>query len=197
MEVENSTGNASRVRSLFALWSLFLTACGPSVYSVTQERLYSPSEYRYAAGGKAVHTVIKGNPFTLPDEALAEQILATMGHASASFDTALVRPATFTTGPGTRPSYRVTLLLNPGPNTQLAALCADPEMLDVDPTREPLQARMAFCRDGTLLSTSHGTMVSVHDPANPHFQRMIHSMTRELFQHREFRRNASKGLLFE
>ena len=80
-----------------------LASCQPSIYSVTQETAYSPSEYRYAAGGKKLHAVIRGNPFPYPDQQIHQQVVSIMQQVNLSFDTALVRGTSFSLGSGTRP----------------------------------------------------------------------------------------------
>ena len=168
---------------------LLAGACQPEVYSVTQDRLYSPSEFRFAAGAKEVFTNIRGNPFGSPDGQFEALVLGAMQRGVQHIDTALVRRPTFTTRRerAARPDYRITLVLNPKEGVGAAEVCSAPDGVAIAPGGGGLRARMVFCRDGRVLSTSFGAITGVDDPADPGFRRMIAHMTRELFPHRAFR----------
>ncbi len=168
---------------------LLVGACQPAVYSVTQDRAYSPSRFHFAAGAKDLYTVIRGNPFEWSDGRVEALVLSAMQRGVWHIDTALVRRPTFTTrpGPAAHPDYRITLVLNPQEGVDAAALCAEPEAVAIRPGGNDLRARMVFCRGAQVLSTSFGTVAAVDDPADPGFARMIAYMTRELFPHRKFR----------
>ena len=70
------------MRSPFLIVAAFAVlaaaACGPEVYSVTQERLYSPDTFRFAAGGKGLYTIVRGNPFSAPRERTEALVIAAM-----------------------------------------------------------------------------------------------------------------------
>jgi len=96
------------------LFALAVAACQSSYYGgLTREPVYSPAEFQYAAGGKPLHTAIRGNPFGLPSEQVATAILTAMQAAGSSFDTALVRPPRFTLAAGARPDYAVRVVPQP------------------------------------------------------------------------------------
>ncbi len=181
------------MRKLFliiaVLSPLLAGACQPEVYSVTQNRLYSPSKFRFAAGAKEVYTVIRGNPFESPDGRVEALVLSAMQRGVQHIDTALVRRPKFTTQPGraAHPDYRVTLVLNPQEGLEAADLCTEPDGVAIVPGGNDLRARMVFCRGAQVLSTSLGTITGIDDPADPGFRRMIAYMTREFFPHRTFR----------
>ena len=180
---------------LAALAPLAAAACEPAVRSVTQSRLYSPTEFRFAAGGKTLYTVIRGNPFDAPQFRVEGAVIAAMQRGMLHTDTALTRRPEFTTdaAAAARPDYRVALVLNPAAGVDAAGLCADSGGAPIAPPGDGIVARMAFCHLDRVLSTSHGTLASAEDPADPRFGRMIAFMTRELFPFRNFRDGFNDG----
>ena len=177
----------SLVLAAFAL--LAVAACGPNVYSVTQTRLYSPDTFRFAAGGKRLLTIVRGNPFGAPRERTEAFVIAAMQRGMLHTDTALVRRPTFTTdvGAAARPEYRVALVLNPAEGIDAATLCGELGDVALAPRAGGILARMAFCHEARVLTTSHGELAGVDDPADPRFRRLIAAMTRQLFPFRDFR----------
>ena len=176
------------VLAAFAL--LAVAACGPDVYSVTQTRLYSPDTFRLAAGGKRLYTIVRGNPFGAPRERTEALVIAAMQRGMLHTDTALVRRPTFTTDAeaAARPAYRVALVLNPAQDIDAATLCGDPGGVALAPRAGGgILARMAFCHEARVLSTSRGELAGVDDPADHRFRRLIAAMTRQLFPFRDFR----------
>lgn len=172
----------------FLLLLALLGGCGPAVTSLTQDRAYSPSEFRHAAGGKGLYTVIRGNPFEVADAALAVEVIAAMQDAGQIFDTALVRHTRFTTDPGprSRPEYRVAVVFNPENEDNPADFCTGGNAGMAEKS-ERIVARMVFCRGRAVLSTSRGAIDAVLSPADTEFQHMIALMTRNLFPHRDYR----------
>ena len=186
--------------ALVALSALSLAACETSVYSVTQERLYSPARAHFASGVKDLPTFIRGNPFEASQELIDAMLIQDMRHGMLGVDTALRRRPNFTIdGAGSGSSgYWVALALNPAAGVDAATLCADPKNVEISkaPVREGrIEARMVFCYDGRVLSTSHGVLDGAIDRNDPRFHRMIASMTRELFPFRKFRDSSSDGLI--
>lgn len=195
-------------RVLAALAALTAAACESSVYSVTQNRLYSPSRVFFAAGAEQFRTIIRGNPFVAPQEMVYDLIIHDMRLGLRRADTALRRRPRFTidtsdTGVSSdsgdsRSDYWVALALNPAAGTDAATLCADPWGVTTAPATTPagrIEARMVFCFDGRVLSTSHGVLEQAIDPNDQRFHRMIATMTRELFPYRKFRDAFDSGLI--
>ena len=148
-------------RFAILLLTCFLTGCAgePRVYAVIQDRAYSPSEFRVASQHKAFPTIISGNPFPLPDQQVQADILAAMQPANWWFSTA------FTPDPA---AYCI-------PTSDAATKTA---------MGGSVTARMAFCRDKMLLSTSHGAVDDIDSSTHPRFQEMITRMTMALFPQR-------------
>lgn len=188
-------------QALAALAALAVAACESSVYSVTQDRLYSPSRAYFAAGAERFRTIIRGNPFDTPQELLNELVIDDMRRGMRRADTALRRRPKFTIDTAesgaaesgaadSRPDYLVALALNPAAETDAATLCADPKSVAASPAADPpgrIEARMVFCFDGRVLSSTHGVLEGAIDPTDPRFRRMIATMTRELFPYRKYR----------
>ncbi len=83
-------------QALAALAALAATACDSSVYSVTQNRLYSPARAHFAAGAKNLRTIIRGNPFATPQELVNGLVIDEMRRGMGRVDTALRRRPMFT-----------------------------------------------------------------------------------------------------
>ncbi len=169
--------------------SLVLAACSSGVYSVVQKRGYDPAEFRYAAQDKALRTEIHGNPFETEDGAFREAVSAAMQPGHWGFDVIFTPRTRLTDQPDerARSEYFVAVTfdtnLDDGP-----ALCAgETDSSDGASTAEGIvDARMAFCRDGQLLSTTRGVVQGVAGPADGRFVTMIARMTRELFPQRDY-----------
>ncbi len=178
---------------LAAIGLLAVANCAnePAHHSVIQGQAYRPSEYRYAAAGKPLFTLIRGNPFASSrQDQLNALVLDAMSTGVRQFDVALVRRPQFTTNPdapGRRANYNVTLVLSGAEEIQAKAICDPSEEVDVMPSEGNLRALMVFCRDGAVLSAAHGVVNAIDDPQDPRFHRLIAAMTRDLFPQRRFR----------
>ena len=82
-----------------AVPAFVLYACQPAVYSLTQDRAYSPSEFKYAAEGKDLNTVVTGNPFDIPDGAFKAMVLEAMQPAHGAFELARTPRTQFSSEP--------------------------------------------------------------------------------------------------
>lgn len=191
-------------RILIALLALATTACASSVYSLTQDRLYSLARAHFAVGEKNLNTVIRGNPFEASQDVVNGLIIDEMRRGLSHTDTPLRRRPVFTIDGGdenageTRPGYVVALAFNPEAGTDAATLCAETRDVAASPTTDPagrIVARMVFCFDGRVLSTAHGVIDGANDPKDPRFRRMIATMTRELFPLRNNRSSFYGSLL--
>ena len=172
-----------------------LLGCQSSIYSLTQRSLYSPGEFRYAAADKRLHTVLWGNPSNQPDAVFTHRVLTLMQQVNASFEVALVRPTTFASEGGDRPEYQVVVVFNPRHDTTAQALCTATIAAPVLRSDNRIEARMVFCRQAQVLSTSYAVIDALNGSDDPRFEWMIHSLTRELFPQRESRHAARHGLL--
>ena len=189
-----------KVQTLAVLLALAATACESSVYSVTQDRLYSPARAHYAAGAKSLNTIIRGNPFDSPQDLVNGLIIDEMRRGMRGVDTALRRRPIFTIDAAgdAAGDYLVAVALNPEPGADPASLCADPRGVAVSQAAAPagrIEARMAFCFDGRVLSIAHGVVDGVIDPKDPGFRRLIATMTRALFPFRGFRDGFDDSLI--
>ncbi|MEX2617880.1 MAG: hypothetical protein WD767_17460 [Alphaproteobacteria bacterium] len=83
-------------------------------------------------------------------------------------------------------SYRVNVSLNPSDSMDPASYCLPPaETPPKETSTRSVTARMAFCRDTLLLSTSHGAVKNIDGSTHPRFREMITRMTMALFPQRE------------
>ncbi len=179
-----------------------LAACQPSHYAVTQDRAYSPSEFHYATANKDVRTVIRGNPFDGPKDRLEAVILDAMQPVNWGFEGPYTPRTRFTTQPdgSANENYRIEVSFRRDDLAAPAAICAGGGGGDSSSPSTAIVARMAFCYQDRLLSTTVGHLDSPEGVYDPRFHRLIARMTRDLFPQRDFRegdvarRNARFGL---
>lgn len=192
--------------SLVALVALTsIVACSSGVYSVTQERAYSPAEFRYAAQDKDLLTIIRGNPFETDDVLFRDAVLAAMQPANWGIDVAFTPRTRLTERPdeSARTEYFVAVLFD-GSDDEAMEMCRGDgaaSRSDDAPGGEGGNARMAFCRDGQVLSMTLAELDDgITDPLDGRFQRLVARLTRELFPHRGYRDDdgpvGNTGLLF-
>ncbi len=172
--------------------ALVLYACQPAVYSLTQGRAYSPSEFKYAAEGKDLRTVVKGNPFDIPDGAFEAMVLEAMQPAHWAFELARTPRTRFTSEPdgSAKLDYRVEVDFLAGALVAPGEMCERAEAPAQAAHDGRVQARMVFCYRDQLLSTSVGGLTDVAVADDPRLLRMVARMTRDLFPHRDYRRSS-------
>ena len=103
------------------------------------------------------------------------------------FSTAFTPRTRFTnvTTDGDISPYRVVVSFNPSGAPDPAAYCIPTsDAATKTAMGGSVTARMAFCRDKMLLSTSHGAVDDIDSSTHPRFQEMITRMTMALFPQR-------------
>ena len=193
------------LKHLVALVALAaLAACSPGIYSVTQERAYSPAEFRYAAQDKDLLTVIRGNPFETEDALFRDAVLAAMLPENWGFDVALAPRTRLTEQPGVsaRTEYFVAVLFD-GSDDEAMDMCRGIGVASEGPSAadgEAGNARRAFCRNGQVLSMTLAELDGITDPLDEPFRRLVARLTRELFPQRDYHGDDSAvgntGMLF-
>ena len=166
-----------------------LAACGTAHYAATQDRVYSPSEFRYASANKDFRTVITGNPFVEPESALESVVVEAMQPRNWGFDQAQMPRTRFTTDPDESANldYRVEVSFRAEDVATVTSLCAGQPVASREPEAGTIRARMAFCYRTQILSTTVGTLEEAKGLNDPRFRSLIIRMTRNLFPHRDFR----------
>ncbi len=196
------SGSLKYLATLGAL--VLLAACSPGVYSVTQERAYSPAEFRYAAQNKDLLTVTRGNPFETDDTLFRGVVLAAMQPENWGFDVAFTPRTRLTEQPddSARTEYFVAVLFD-GSDDEAMDMCRGDSVAAEDATGgggEAGNARMAFCRDGQVLSMTLAELDGITNPLDGQFQRLVTRLTRDLFPHRDYRGDdgavGNSGMLF-
>ena len=173
-----------------AIFILLVLASGctgrTDVYAVIQDRAYTPSEFRYASQHKDFSTVIAGNPFSQPVRQVHDSVLSAMQPRNWWSSEAFTPRTRFTDKPaGLASPYRVNVLLNPLEDTDPSRYCGTPKNSDSHTgSDKKITARMAFCRDTTLLSVSRGAVENIKDSNDPRFHQVITRMTMALFPQR-------------
>jgi hypothetical protein len=198
-----SSGRALRLIAAFVGLAT-LAACSPGIYSVVQERAYSPAEFRYAAQNKDLLTVIRGNPFETEDALFRDAVVAAMQPENWGFDVAFSPRTRLTEQPddSARTEYFVAVLFD-GSDDEALAICRGDDAAPEGATAagsETSNARMAFCRNGQVLSMALAELDGLTDPFGEPFQRLMARLTRELFPQRDYRGDdgavGNTGMLF-
>lgn len=149
---------------------------------------YDPFELNYAgADGRAVWTVVIGNPFAAPKPVVDDVITESMHGAHFG------QHVTFSTQrePDTRDAYRIVFLLN-GNTATGARICEYYPNRPLGPGDHGTKVHVVatYCRGEQALTQVVGTS-EAGDPTAPDFQQLIRQMTTNLFPPRnddQFRR---------
>lgn len=184
------------ITSALLLFGFAVAGCATDadVYSLVQDRAYSPSEFRYAAANKAVRTMITGNPFpSTSDRAAHDAVLGAMQPVNWYQPLLFTPNAYFTDAPKTdhNPRYHVVVALNPD-DTQSGwrtSPCASGAVPSTHGPTDSYTVRMVFCRDEAPLSVSHATLAGPTGPDDNRFRNMITRATMELFPQRRDNRD--------
>ncbi len=138
---------------------------------------YSQSEVRYAADGRDLAVVVKGNPFPsgkISGDEAARAVVEAMKGRPGWF----VARYTLTPGDSARSLYKVVWLFGVPANTSVYGACRK----DAEAATGTGSMTMAvFCRGEKALSYVAGTMDPPASPADPAFRRFIGDATRSLF----------------
>lgn len=190
-----------RVASSICLFLIALAGCAgePQIYSIVQDRAYSPSEFRHAAANKAFRTIIAGNPFDkTPTHKVHDAVLAAMQPANWYQSLPFTPKTYFTDTPKGEhnPRYHVVVALNPddADGDWAAAPCADDIVPQTLGPRDEYTVRMVFCRDGVPLSISHGALEAPAKSDGARYRGMITRVTMELFPQRRDNRDCRSSL---
>lgn len=145
-----TTGFSGRARPLAALAALSVLAgcAGATVISPPSYGRYSASDFAYAAAGRDLHVVVRGNPSGLTDAAFAQATVDAMqGKHAGPVNTRF----SLTPNPD-RPDYRVILLFDAPGSASAASVCrGTAPIAAVSPRDRPVTLTAAFCwRDDPL-----------------------------------------------
>ena len=126
----------------------------------------SRSSFAQIAGGRDLHTIVTGNPFTVDDSALA-------GAVTQVFNTRNSRArSNFTTSPG--PSARADVALvvhfNAAQRILPSLLCTDPLSAPTDPAVRPIVMDIVFCEGTKAISGRRGTLAEANGPDDQQFK---------------------------
>jgi hypothetical protein len=171
----------SAITRMAALALLALVAgCGeaPQIYNEEVTVAYSPTEYGYAAGGRELWTVVRGDPFGLGAARFAEEVVATLARHPPR-----PQPTTFTLEPGpeARANYRAIFLFDAPPAAVQSELCAEPPAVPVVDPGGRVRVLAAFCRDGRLLTRVTGEIPRAEGPGDPRFDALLGQVVLALF----------------
>ncbi len=178
-----------RVARTAGLVSLaWLAACGPGAVTTTYvnyDTVYSPSWFNYAAGGRDLRVVIRGNPTQAPQEEFDRAVIAAMQDKNWGART------NFTTQPSesAREHYRVVLLFGGERFAGGYTLCADPDGVDLSRNGSGLRLQAAFCIEEKPLTELQVAVNDVTSPSDPRLRRMVAAAVIELFPLTDFTRD--------
>ncbi len=179
-----------RRASLALILLVALTGCAgeADIYAVIQDRLYAPSDFKFAASNKTFRAVIAGNPFkTIAARTLHDDVLAAMQPTNWWQPLPFTPKTVFTDEPKGlhNERYHVVVALNPDEEKAwYRAPCAGNGIPPTQGAHDTVKVRMYFCRDTVPLSLSHGTLSALVSPNEARFKRMITRLAMELFPQR-------------
>ena len=186
LEATAGRGKALARRAITAAIAMAAAACagqsmyGPAISYNYVDSPYSPGEVGYAAGGRDLEVVVRGNPFAargVSDAALDDAVIDAMDDQPGW----LVTNYTTTPGETARGLYRVVWLFGVPANTSIYAICTDRYGAAVDAGGGSMMA--AFCRGDKPLSYLGGTLADIETPDDRRFTGLVRIATRQLFPH--------------
>lgn len=152
---------------------LVLNACAGAVQSTSSQdislRTGVLSTFAYAAAEGEMNTVVIGNPFDIPKDALERIITETMQGNHYGPRT------TFTTTPSAdaRADYRIVMMFDRPRAMNRQELCGSKAQLEPEPRGDRLRLATAFCARNQLLSWVDSSIASPASPDDPAFRKMI------------------------
>ena len=152
---------------------LILNACADAVRSTSSQdislRSGILSTFAYAAANGETNTVIVGNPFDIPKDALERVIAEAMQGNHYGPRT------TFTTTPSpeARADYRVVMMFDRPRAMNRQQLCGPRAELEPEPRGDRLRLATAFCARNQLLSWVDSSIAAPASPDDPTFRNMI------------------------
>lgn len=163
-----------------ALALVLLAGCAPGSVTTTHvdyESGYSPYRFSYAAGGRDLRVVIRGNPTSAQQEEFDRAVIAAMQGKNWGPQT------NFTTRPSesARKNYRVVMLFSGKRYAGGNALCGDLDGVDLAPVDGRVRLQAAFCQKERPLTQLQVTVDGVTSPADPRLKRMVTAAVLELF----------------
>ncbi len=172
-------------------------AFGQSVNYSHLESIYNPGEVGYAADGRDLKVLVRGNPFAsqgVSDEQLARVIVDSMRGTPSCF------VANYTTTPNesARELYCVVWLIGVAKNTSIYAICRGvPGDISVDGNTEGASAGRtvlaALCRRERIMSYLGGALGNIASVDDPQFKDFIKVATRQLFPRRDPNRSGGRS----
>jgi hypothetical protein len=152
---------------------LVLNACAGAVRSTSSQdislRTGVLSTFAYAAAEGEMNTVVIGNPFDIPKDALEGIITETMQGNHYGPRT------TFTTTPSedARADYRIVMMFDRPRAMNRQQLCGPKAELEPEARGDRLRLATAFCARNQLLSWVDSSVAAPASPDDPAFRKMI------------------------
>ena len=181
---------------------LMATACvttsltsGAAISYSELESIYNPGEVGYAAGGRDLRVVVKGNPFAGAGANEAE-VANSVVDAMQGLPGWIVTNFTLEPDDSARELYRVVWLVGVPANTSLYAICgASPGLFGYGaatveneievPPGAGNNVMAAFCRRGQMMSYMVASLGDIGSTEDPRFRSLVRVATRVLFPQRD------------
>jgi hypothetical protein len=167
--------NGKIVRAALTGTALLVAACAAPLTVHYYDNNYTPGEQRVA--GMERTTVIRGNPFAIPQGEFDQSVVDAMQGWAASHDHFVL------TG-NPNDAYRVVVVFNPPPATG-PNLCTRPLAVDTvfgqAPGAASAPVMATFCRGDRALATTYGSVEASAGPQSEAFRRGIGRFVAELF----------------
>ncbi len=169
-------------RLLASVLSLaFLAACVSDGVTTTthsyRDSVYAPDWFNYAAGGRDMRVVIRGNPTSATQEEFERAVIAAMQGKNWGAQT------NFTTRPSEsmRRNYRVVMLFGGDRFAGSYALCANPGRVDLASSSGGVRLQAAFCVGTKPLTALQVATDGIASPYDARLERMVAAAVIELF----------------
>lgn len=154
---------------------------GVTATYVYNDPIYSPDWFSYAASGRDLRVIVRGNPTAAGTDRFGNAVITAMNERHTG-------PRTnFTMAPSdsARKSFRVVMLFGSGYVSERVA-CADPEAAPVSYPGGPISLNAAFCHGERPLNAVRVTVNSLSSPDDPVLGDMVSTAMRQIFPQKDF-----------
>lgn len=167
-------------------------AGGVTATYVYNDPIYSPDWFAYAASGRDLRVIIRGNPTVTETEAFGDAVIAAMNARHAG------PPTNFTTTPSdsARKPFRVVMLFGSGYVSGRAA-CTSPETAAASHPGGALSLNAAFCHGERPLNSVRVTVDSLSSAGDPILGDMVSAAMRQIFPLKDFNQQNDPNNPFE
>ena len=167
-------------------------ANGVTATYVYNDPVYSTDWFSYAASGRDLRVIIRGNPTAAGTDRFGNAVIAAMNKRHAG-------PRTnFTTAPSdsARDPFRVVMLFGTGYVSERTA-CANPDAAPLSYSGGSISLNAAFCHGERPLNAVRVTVDGLSSPDDPILGDMVSTAMRQIFPLKDFNQQNDPNNPFE